>query len=462
MSIGNYTFDPHDRNDWSTAASGTDGIGYRAQRVVIGADISGTMVAPTVVLAAKDTGGVTRELLATHDDQNSGNYTLKVDTEITAYISGATWVVTNVKVGSQDQTSGTLRYLNVKDDGTLYNHDTFTSAAMKFELEELSSSAIYELRNLSSSFKFETEEFSGSTIYELRNISSSFKFETEEFSGSTIYELRNISSSFKFETEEFSGSTIYELRNISSSMKHELEEFSGSNIYELRNLSSSFKFELEEFSGSNIYELRNISSSLKYELEEFSGSNIYELRNISSSFKFEIEEFSGSTIYELRNISSSIVPLNRHDVAHTNSGSAVMLYYTASMPSVGDRNAVMQRGTSDGAAFVAEQYYLNRSDEVTVYVAPHSSVSSGTAVIAVAGTAVQLTATSTEAKKIVLSAYDTNIAHICVGGSGVGPVRAAVMLMPGSIREEDIDNVSSLYLNGMKVGDGLTWFVKNN
>lgn len=133
---GGEKFNPIDRNDPFTYASGSDGEPLRAQRVVVGAPMSGAMATIPFVLKAKDKDGNEQFILATDDPQNTGSYSLKVDTETQINISGSTWVVSNIKVGSKDQTSGTLRYLYVEDDGTVRTHDTFTSASVSLYSEK--------------------------------------------------------------------------------------------------------------------------------------------------------------------------------------------------------------------------------------------------------------------------------------------------------------------------------------
>jgi hypothetical protein len=85
-----------------------------------------------VILKAKDTGGVERELLATEDPENPGFYALKTDTEIHAHISGATFVIDNVKVGATGQTTGSTRFLRTADDGTVYMEKVVAASTLLF------------------------------------------------------------------------------------------------------------------------------------------------------------------------------------------------------------------------------------------------------------------------------------------------------------------------------------------
>ena len=378
--------------------------------------------------------------------------------------------------------------------------------ASGFEAEELqafSGSNKYELQALSSSIKFEMEEFSGATVfelqafsgsnkYELQALSSSIKFEMEEFSssmvhelqafsGSNAYELRNVSSSIvdvydsvlafsgsnKYELQAMSSSIKFELEEFSSSMVHEVQAFSGSNAYELRNVSSSIVDVYNTtlaFSGSNKYELQAMSSSIKFELEEFSSSMVHEVQAFSGSNKYELQALSSSIVFELEAISSSFVnlapPIEMNDQASSYSGTLNMLIYTASMPPVGEKDAVAQRGTSDGAGYVAEQFFLNRSDEVTTYEAPMTSYASGTVSIATTQTAIVL-GSSTDAHLVRVTGFDKNMGIVCLGGSNVGWRNAGRPIEPGESFVTKIDDIAKAYINGTYVGDGITWLLED-
>lgn len=64
-------------------------------------------------------------------DQGDGTLALKVDTELE--IGSATFIISNVKVGSTDQTSLNVRYLRTLDDGTVVVDEALDDKLKIFE-----------------------------------------------------------------------------------------------------------------------------------------------------------------------------------------------------------------------------------------------------------------------------------------------------------------------------------------
>ena len=504
-------FDPQDTQRYQTEASGTDGQGYRALRVVLGDTISGAMAAPSVLLMAKDIDGHDRHLLATDDPQNTGSYQLKVDTEMVAYISGATWVVTNMKVGSQDQTSGTLRYLKTDDDGVLYTYDVPNSGT----LLDISGAIVGEFANLSgtlldtsggvtyglTSLSGTLLDISGAIVGEFANMSGTLL----DISGGVTYGLTSISGTLL----DISGAIVGEFANLSgtlldtsggvtyglTSLSGTLLDISGALVGQITNLSGT----LQNTSGGIIYGLTNLSgtlldisgaligqiTNLSGTLQNTSGGIIYGLTNLSgtlldlsgalvgqvTNLSGTLQNTSGGIIYELHNISGTLLdmsgamvgltpPIERYDDPSSYSGTLQMLLYTGSLPPVGEEDAVPHRGTSDGAAYTAEQFFLNRSDEVTTYGAPMTSYASGTIAIATTETPIVL-GSSTDAHLVRVTAFDYNIGMVCLGGSDVGSRNAGRPIEPGESFVTKIGDISKAYINGVYVGDGVTWLIED-
>lgn len=79
-----------------------------------------------------------------------------------------------------------------------------------------------------------------------------------------------------------------------------------------------------------------------------------------------------------------------------------------------------------------------------------------------AGTAVQLTATSTPCHKVVIQAFETNTGRICVGDSTVDETigsRAGVILNANDTYDYEINNADKIYLDSSVNGEGVTCIV---
>jgi hypothetical protein len=91
--------------------------------------------------------------------------------------------------------------------------------------------------------------------------------------------------------------------------------------------------------------------------------------------------------------------------------------------------------------------------------APATSIGSGRKTVTTAGTAVTL-ASSTPAKRVTITALDTNTGVITVGGSGViaaSGTRTGVPLSAGDSYELDIDNLSKVYIDATVSGEGVSF-----
>ena len=95
-------------------------------------------------------------------------------------------------------------------------------------------------------------------------------------------------------------------------------------------------------------------------------------------------------------------------------------------------------------------------------VAVPSTISEGRKVVASAGTAEALGA-STTVKEVMITAETNNTGMITVGGSGViaaAATREGTPLYPGDSAIIQIDDLASVYIDSTVNGDGVTYIYK--
>ena len=85
-------------------------------------------------------------------------------------------------------------------------------------------------------------------------------------------------------------------------------------------------------------------------------------------------------------------------------------------------------------------------DETPILERPCDVIGDGTADVAVAGTAVQLSTTDTPCKYVEIFAKAANTGNVFVGGSTVSSTRGAVLEQARSIRLW-IDNLNKVYID---------------
>ena len=282
-SFSNFEFDPFR----ATSVWSEDADGRRCQRVILTEPISGS--SPGAIAQAYDEGGVVRRILATEIPGNTGFYRLSVDSELTVDLSGSSFQISNIRVGSLDNTSGsTQRYLLVDDAGTSQVYDRFLESSSAYQGKESSDtgSLIFGYYTVSL-----PEQAIEGQVIRLRatNIGELYGYDT--YVSSSVVDLQVIVSAF-------SASNKYELQAFSSSNKFELEEFSSSLKFEVQAFSSSNKYELQAVSGA----IETLSGAIHYDMLAFSASNKYELQAVSGA----IRAFSGAVVDELQQLSSSI------------------------------------------------------------------------------------------------------------------------------------------------------------
>ena len=73
----------------------------------------------------------------------NGTYSLKVDTEIEVSLDGADLIISNIKMGSVDQTKNTLRYVKVQNDGTIVMTESGLEKYQVADIDEATSTRYY-------------------------------------------------------------------------------------------------------------------------------------------------------------------------------------------------------------------------------------------------------------------------------------------------------------------------------
>ena len=101
-----------------------------------------------------------------------------------------------------------------------------------------------------------------------------------------------------------------------------------------------------------------------------------------------------------------------------------------------------------------------RRGETEILEYPPDAIGSGNAVVASAGTAVQLSATSTPTKRVYITAKVGNTGTIWVGSSGVAD-GTEIPLTNLSSMTIDIDNLTKVYIDSDQSNDavGYTYVV---
>ena len=95
----------------------------------------------------------------------------------------------------------------------------------------------------------------------------------------------------------------------------------------------------------------------------------------------------------------------------------------------------------------------------TTHEEPYNQIGDGRKVVAVPGTAVQLSATSVKCQKVEITAlFNTNA--VSVGGSTTlataGSERGKI-LYPGDSETFYVDNLTKLYVDALTAGNGITF-----
>ena len=96
----------------------------------------------------------------------------------------------------------------------------------------------------------------------------------------------------------------------------------------------------------------------------------------------------------------------------------------------------------------------------TTHEQPFNQIGDGRQVVATAGTRVQLSATSTQIKKVVVSALPSNTGVITVGGSTVVAAAGSEtgkVLYPGDSDTFFADNLNKIYIDALYDGNGCTY-----
>jgi len=91
---------------------------------------------------------------------------------------------------------------------------------------------------------------------------------------------------------------------------------------------------------------------------------------------------------------------------------------------------------------------------------PAGSLTDGRKTVTAAGTAVPLTATSTPANEVAITALSTNTGVVVVGGSTVkakAEERRGQPLSAGQTVSLDIRDLSSVYIDSTVSGEGVSW-----
>lgn len=94
-----------------------------------------------------------------------------------------------------------------------------------------------------------------------------------------------------------------------------------------------------------------------------------------------------------------------------------------------------------------------------------TSISSGRKTVTTAGVPVKLTASATVAKRVEVSALESNTDMILVGGVNVvagtandaGGTRAGIPISAGQTLTIDIDDVSKIYIDAVVSGEGVSY-----
>lgn len=90
----------------------------------------------------------------------------------------------------------------------------------------------------------------------------------------------------------------------------------------------------------------------------------------------------------------------------------------------------------------------------------YRNVVSGNATVTTAGTKVQLSAVSTQAKKLDITANYTNSDMIVIGGTGVVGAavgRKGVPIAPGNTYTFTVTDLSLVYIDSVANGDGVSY-----
>jgi hypothetical protein len=97
---------------------------------------------------------------------------------------------------------------------------------------------------------------------------------------------------------------------------------------------------------------------------------------------------------------------------------------------------------------------------VTAYANPGSSITCGRATVTTAGTAVQVTATSTPIREVVITAETDNTGIVVVGDSSVVAAvstRKGIPLSAGDSFTLEVNNLSKVYIDSTVSTDGVTY-----
>ena len=97
-----------------------------------------------------------------------------------------------------------------------------------------------------------------------------------------------------------------------------------------------------------------------------------------------------------------------------------------------------------------------RRSEYPVTIYPATAIGDGKKTVTTAGTAVQLTTTSTPAKMVRITANGANTGNIFVGGSTIDSTRGKQLVTLQDIQLE-IDDLSKVYIDASVNGEGVTY-----
>ena len=96
----------------------------------------------------------------------------------------------------------------------------------------------------------------------------------------------------------------------------------------------------------------------------------------------------------------------------------------------------------------------------TTHEEPYNQIGDGRKVVAVPGTAVQLSATSVKCQKVVVSALSTNTNLVTIGSSTTlataGSERGKI-LYAGDSETFYVDNLTKLYVDALTAGNGIVF-----
>lgn len=114
---------------------------------------------------------------------------------------------------------------------------------------------------------------------------------------------------------------------------------------------------------------------------------------------------------------------------------------------------------TDNKEALLYRIWQNLGNVVVAAEGTNSTVGQGRKVVATAGTPVVL-ATSTTVKSVTVQAEKDNTSDVIIGGSGVVgalATRQGIYLSPGDSIDLPVDNLSSVYVDALVNGEGVTF-----